>query len=55
MYLILNPESGVHTQLWLCKWETNRVARTESPTRSHSQVVKYRRFVTTRAQDKLML
>ncbi len=27
------------------------VARTSQTTRAHSQVVKYRRFVTTRAQD----
>ncbi len=41
---------GVHTQPWLCKWETNRVAQTEPPARSHSQIVKYRCFVTSRAQ-----
>ncbi len=43
-------KSGVHTQPWLRKWETNRAARTEPPTRSHSQVVKYWRLVTTRAR-----
>ncbi len=43
----LRKKSGVHMQPWLCKWETNRVARTEPPARSHSQIAKYRCFATT--------
>ncbi len=43
-------KSSVHAKPWLCKWETNRVTQTEPPTCSHSQVVKYQRFVTTRAR-----
>ncbi len=43
-------KSGVHTRPWLCKQETNSMAQTGLPTRSHSQVVKCRRFVTTHAR-----
>ncbi len=60
----LKEKSGVHTQPWLCKQETNRVAQVEPPT----QDIKYQHFsrVSTKrfgivchnlccTQDKLML
>ncbi len=37
---VLKKQSGIHTQPWLCKWETNRVDWVTPPT----QVVKYQRF-----------
>ncbi len=47
---VRKKQSSVHIQPWLCKWQTNRVAGTEPPTRSYSQIVKYGRFVTTGAR-----
>ncbi len=61
---VLKKKSGVHTQPWLCKQETNRVAWVEPPTQdvkyqhfSHISTKHFVWYVTTRAptQDRLML
>ncbi len=46
----LKKQSGVHIQPWLCKRQTNRVARVEPP----SQVIKYRHFSCNECCNKLI-